>query len=819
MIFKMKQQNLFNGVVIALLSAMTVIAACPSSKCTCTKGSNGIEIDCRYKNLNMVPAFTDTQEKYYKLKLGHNNIQEISSRAFHGLNIEKLDLSYNPITRLSPQAFIGLANQLTELILQVNPKEVVSFPPELLRTQVKLRTLKLKGFTLASLQSGLFKNMTNLEQLTLERCRISYIHKDAFIGIEKSLVELNLRGNMLGSVPKESLRNLTKVKKLVLGQNKITMVKSNTFAKLTNLKDLDLSQNKILGLELKAFDGLKNSLEFLGLHVNMISQANLAPLANLTRLEQLNIAHNSLTSTLPDNTFKNMNSLAYLNIQGNRLTSISPATFEGLHKQLKVLLLSENMITKLPDEVFHHFEQLQELYLDLMMLGGTLGPHTFHGLEDTLEYLTMEGVKFQTKDWNSVRFLKNLNTLNLCQNSIDSIVPFTFKNMPKLANLLLSNNIIENITQDDMRGLEGSLQQLVLDSNKINSIDNCTFRDFTVLRDLNLDGNPLHCDCRLLWLKNWMNKQLSDTAKTNILWECSSPPSNRDRHFRFVAEKDLTCPDPQPASPVCKDYKSVLTPVINDHPSINITSVMNGADYLVVRWKLDNSNKVTSVRIYYKLSSDDTTSYSHTSLIHPAVKEYKLSGLIPSANYTVCLGLDLNEGIISDLPPDNCLFVKTKAPVMINFAADDPNVFPSVIIGSALGGALLLLLLVIFIAVTVCKYKKKKRAHMYCTAARPAPPLPSIPQQTKVCNDPMPQVGSGTVYTFRPGLQPWTPGRTQPGDSTCSSTRKAQCMGQHIYEEAYWSNQHIYQEANCSGLHVYHEYDDGQQAMCSWRNV
>jgi Leucine-rich repeat (LRR) protein len=605
----------------------------------------------------------------------------------------------------------------------------------------------LKGFTLVNLPSGLLKNMTNLERLTLERCKISNIHKDAFSGIAKSLVQLNLRGNNLASVPKEALRNLTKLEKLVLGQNNIKTVKTNTFVKLTNLKDLDLSQNKIIGLELKAFDGLRNSLEFLGLHANMINQDNLAPLSNLSRLEQLNLAYNTLTGTLPDNAFKSMNSLAYLNIQGNRITSISPATFEGLHKQLKVLLLSENMITKLHDEVFHHFEKLQELYLDLMMLGGTLTQHTFHGLENTLEYITMEGVKFQTSDWNSVRFLKNLKTLNLCQNSIDSLVPFTFKNMRKLQQLLLSNNLIENITQDNMQGLETSLQQLTLESNRITSIDNCTFRDFTALQELNLDGNPLHCDCRLLWLKNWMNK-LSDTAKMNILWECSTPARNRDRHFRFVAESDLTCTDPQPAPPVCKDYKATPVPLAKDHPKVNITSVLKGSDYLIISWQLDNGDKVTGVRIYYRLSFDDK--YSYTLLIHPAVKEYKISGLIPSANYTVCLGVDLNEGVISGLPPDNCIFVKTKAAVLIKTAVDDPNVFPSVIIGSALGGGLLLLLIVIFIAVTVCKYKKKKRAHMYCTAARPTPPLPSLPQPTKVCHDPMPQVGSGTKRFTRP---------------------------------------------------------------------
>ena len=53
----------------------------------------------------------------------------------------------------------------------------------------------------------------------------------------------------------------------------------------------------------------------------------------------------------------------------------------------------------------------------------------------------------------------------------------------------------------------------------------------------NLTGNPLTCDCHMLWLLLWHR----EAVERELLGSCSSPPSLHNTPLRDLTEVDLQC--------------------------------------------------------------------------------------------------------------------------------------------------------------------------------------------------------------------------------------------------------------------------------------
>ena len=134
--------------------------------------------------------------------------------------------------------------------------------------------------------------------------------------------ELNLSSNNLTSLP-ESIGNLTNLKGLDLGWNKLTSLKG--IEKLTNLERLDLGRNELTSL--KGIEKLTN-LERLDLGDN---ELEILPdwIGNLKNLRGLNLSSNNLTS-LPES-IGNLTNLKGLDLMYNELTDL-PESIGNLTK-------------------------------------------------------------------------------------------------------------------------------------------------------------------------------------------------------------------------------------------------------------------------------------------------------------------------------------------------------------------------------------------------------------------------------------------------------------------------------------------------------
>ncbi|XP_078581551.1 uncharacterized protein LOC144864974 [Branchiostoma floridae x Branchiostoma japonicum] len=112
----------------------------------------------------------------------------------------------------------------------------------------------------------------------------------------------------------------------------------------------------------------------------------------------------------------------------------------------------------------------------------------------------------------------SLEILRLDGNNISEMDSTVFKSLSNLRELYLNHSGVRYLEVDTFHDLE-SLQELYLEKNKLQSLPNNMFAGLKKLRSLSIHGNPLNCDCHVLWVANWL----------------------RSRPFLLPKEQNVTC--------------------------------------------------------------------------------------------------------------------------------------------------------------------------------------------------------------------------------------------------------------------------------------
>ncbi|KAG5681193.1 hypothetical protein PVAND_010650 [Polypedilum vanderplanki] len=301
---------------------------------------------------------------------------------------------------------------------------------------------------------------------------------------------------------------------LDMSNNLITILKDLNFVHVPQLEHLDLSYNQIAVLQSQAFEQLQR-LHWLDLSANRLAIVPSNIFSSITNLETLRLSGNDeLAENIEDSLlsvyehFGATKKLMHLSLDHCSLNGVDLSQGEGL----KTIDLSYNNITE----------------------------HSILKLPENVEILDLSG--------NPIRFLTNVflprlqHLLKLVMEDLpylSSIDEHALYRFPRLINLTFEGS--KNLTHmdaftfgnfDDNNDNDFSLKTLNLRGCSFRTFNSSLEKAFNQLEKLQLEGNPINCNCNVRWIKYLK-------IETNA--RCHKPEVLNQKLLNEIPDKKLKC--------------------------------------------------------------------------------------------------------------------------------------------------------------------------------------------------------------------------------------------------------------------------------------
>ncbi|NXP80348.1 LFN1L protein, partial [Ramphastos sulfuratus] len=237
------------------------------------------------------------------------------------------------------------------------------------------------------------------------------------------------------------------------------------------------------------------------------------------RTAELRLVDNFIT-TLRRQDFANLTSLIHLTLSRNTISQILPHAFADL-RGLHALHLDSNRLTSLAQEHFRGLVNLRHLILSNNQLSH-ISPGSLEDFLETIEDLDLSYNNLAQLPWQTIARLANVNTLSLDHNLIEFVPEGIFSNLHKLARLDMTSNKLKKIPPDPLFS-----RIPVYAKSKGSPLSSLV---------LSFGGNPLHCNCELVWLRR--------LTREDDLETCASPPELMGKYFWSIREEEFVCEPP-----------------------------------------------------------------------------------------------------------------------------------------------------------------------------------------------------------------------------------------------------------------------------------
>uniref|UniRef100_A0A665TRZ6 Leucine rich repeat and fibronectin type III domain containing 1 n=1 Tax=Echeneis naucrates TaxID=173247 RepID=A0A665TRZ6_ECHNA len=218
--------------------------------------------------------------------------------------------------------------------------------------------------------------------------------------------------------------------------------------------------------------------------------------------------------------FFNMTSLVHLTLSRNTISQITPHAFLGL-RSLRALHMDGNRLSVIKSDHFKGLINLRHLILGNNQIY-QVAPTSFDEFVSTIEDLDLSNNNLRSLPWEAIARMTNINTLTLDHNLIDHIGAGTFTLLTKLVRLDMTSNRLQKLPPDSL-----FQHAQVLSDAKGSSSSTLA---------VSFGGNPLHCNCELLWLRR--------LTREDDLETCASPEHLMDKYFWSIQEEEFICEPP-----------------------------------------------------------------------------------------------------------------------------------------------------------------------------------------------------------------------------------------------------------------------------------
>ena len=452
-----------------------------------------------------------------KLNLMNNMIKSIDTNTFYGLfQIEAIDLGYNNLEVINKDAFYEL-NYLEYLNLDSN---IINHIDQNAFFYAKnLTKLSLKD-NLLDINENFLDNLKNLEELDMENNRVRSLNKVNFFNNLRSLKKLKIKSNFVSSIEQvfKGLDMSERITEIDLSSNLLVKLDNGDFPeKFKNLSRLILDNNKITLIGSETFKYMKN-LNSLTINDNFLLDIKNFTFSNLSMLKKLELSYNSI-SNLYRQTFKGLSSLNFLKLNGNYLSRLDDYLFYELTSIIDVYL-EDNEIELISDNLFNcsgsGYSSVKKLDLSLNRIKSltfirsclakleniNLADNVIERIEK-IDFKYAESLKFINLSFNRIVYIEknvfqypNFQFLYLMNMSSSPAQKFSFNFIEdfstSLKELDLSFNRIQFMDLVDNNSiLFDDLEMLNMDNCFINDVNKINFNLMTKLYNLTLSNNNL----------------------------------------------------------------------------------------------------------------------------------------------------------------------------------------------------------------------------------------------------------------------------------------------------------------------------------------
>ena len=527
-----------------------------SASCHTQCDYNQRTANCSSLNLDCIPI---NYPYAIVMDLSHNNISVIEAADFNGTfwRLVELYLDYNNITDVTPLMESTQMGSLQKLSVQHN---VISNLDS---------TCRLSSLTDFSVDYNLLTRLSTiprcdvLQRFTADFNSIQYVSSSVINDVLSNSI-ISLQFNQLRNNIHVNIRHRVENITLLLDYNEITYM--YIYSRYHTIwETISLSHNRIWYMYLRSVPITLN-LDSNGLHhfdsfylnyghddimKNMSLRNNsFDSLIQPDWAEDLEFldADNNMLANLSTTTLQGFVNLTELHIANNHLLFILPSALSQL-TMLRSLYLDGNALTSLFGGVFFNQSNLTELSMTYNQLT-MLHPDYFIGLV-SLERLYLEGNQLVSVNAEMFRQMPQIIMMDISKNVLQVFDLEDCDPLTNLRNLSLAHNSIYDVS--NTLGFCDNLEILDMCFNRIQVVpgDSLSGRN-RALSMLELEGNPLQCDCRLTGLRDWLRNN-----PPSVLPRCEGPRQHYGAVITDLNIHDFSCKPPKAMTDV-KDLQVVI---------------------------------------------------------------------------------------------------------------------------------------------------------------------------------------------------------------------------------------------------------------------